>query len=238
MKIKYFVISDIHGHFDEMLFALNEKGYDPENENYHLIVIGDMFDRGDQSIDVLEYLYDLHQAKKATIILGNHDNFLIELLNGEYSKAYFNLKHNGLAKTIESLTNKKTGKMRSLKYLKQDILDKYPYLHNWLLSLPLFYELGDFIFAHGGIDNKNGDWRNNSRRDFIWSKEIELDRIEGKTVVCGHHRVPCIRFPKEDYKKLFKKHPEAFDILRLDGKILIDGYVEVSKRINVLILEL
>jgi len=238
MKKKYFVLSDIHGHFTEMLFALSEKDYDSENQHHHLIVIGDMFDRGEQSKEVLEYLYNLHKEMKATIIIGNHDNFLIELLNGEYSKAYFNMKHNGLSKTIESLTNKKTGKLRNLKYLKEDILNKYPYLHDWLKSLPLFYELGDYIFAHGGIDNKHGDWRNNTRRSFIWSREVELERIEGKTVVSGHHRVPCIRYPGEDYKKLFKNNPEAFDILELEGKILIDGYVEVSKRINVLVFEM
>jgi hypothetical protein len=33
-------------------------------------------------------------------------------------------------------------------------------------------------------------------------------------------------------------HPDAFDILYEEGKILIDGFVEVSDRINVLILDL
>lgn len=238
MKKKYFVISDIHGFYNEMIRDLSNEGYNSENEAHHLIVIGDMFDRGNKSKEVLEYLYPLNKAKKATIIIGNHEIFLIELLDGEYLKAYFNVNHNGTDKTIASLTGKKVGKLRSLKYLKDNIILKYPYLKDWLKSLPLFYELGDYIFVHGGIDNKYGNWRNNSMQDFTWSREIELDPIAGKIVVSGHHRVAYIRYPGANYTNLFKTNPEAFQILEKKGKILIDGFVEVSKKINVLILEI
>ena len=56
----YYVISDIHGYFDEMISALAKSGYDSNNSEHHLIVIGDMFDRGTQSKQVLEYLYNLN----------------------------------------------------------------------------------------------------------------------------------------------------------------------------------
>jgi serine/threonine protein phosphatase 1 len=55
---KYFIISDIHGHYNEMITALNNAGFN-HNSNHILIVLGDMFDRGNQSKEVLEYLHEL-----------------------------------------------------------------------------------------------------------------------------------------------------------------------------------
>ncbi len=104
--------------------------------------------------------------------------------------------------------------------------------------MPLFIEIKDHIFVHGGIKHGTKKWRENSQRDFIWGRESQFRIVPGKTVVCGHERVSTIRYPKKDQKKLFISNPEAFDILKSDGKIYIDAYVEISKKINVLKLEL
>ena len=101
-KEKYFIISDIHGHYDEMIMALYNYKQDSDNPTHNLIVIGDLFDRGTKSKEVLEYLHPLCIQKKATVILGNHDNFLIEFFDKKYLSVYFNIKHNGTSKTLES----------------------------------------------------------------------------------------------------------------------------------------
>ncbi len=238
MRKMYFVISDIHGHFDEMITSLNNSGYGEDNINHHLIVIGDMFDRGTQSKEVLEYLYNLNKLNKATIILGNHDYFIIELLNGDYKRTMFNIMFNGTGETISSLLNIKYEVEMDLEKIKNEILEKYKFLEEWLKSLPLFYELGDYIFVHGGINGDNKDWKNGTIKDFVWSKQNELPPVKGKIMVVGHTRVTTIRYPKVDYKKLLVENPKAFTILYEKDKIFIDGFVEVSKRINVLKLKI
>ena len=45
---KFFVISDVHGFYNEMREALDEAGFDPNNENHLLISCGDNWDRGPQ----------------------------------------------------------------------------------------------------------------------------------------------------------------------------------------------
>ncbi len=234
---KYFVISDIHGYYNEMITALNKNGYDSKNEKHHLIVIGDMFDRGAQSKEVLEYLYKLNKEQKASVILGNHDNFLIELLDGEYFKAIFNIRHNGTGKTITSLLGIENTRVSELEDVRKQIISKYPYLYNWLKSLPLYLEISDYIFVHGGIDGSNSDWKQKPAKEFFWSRQKSLEPVKGKTMVVGHSRVATIRYPKANYKSLFISNPEAFNILYDNDKIFIDAFVEISKTINVLVIE-
>lgn len=238
MKKKYFIISDIHGHYDEMINDVLLCGFDKSNNYHHLLVLGDMFDRGYQSKEVLEYLYSLIKEDKASLILGNHDKFLLDFLEGDYSRLMFNMIHNGFLKTLESLVERELSLNENWDDINFEIKEKYIYLYHLLRNLPLYIEISNYIFVHGGIKYNDGNWKNNNTRDFTWSRESMLDSIPNKIVVAGHQRVATIRFPGVDYEKLYEENPNAFRILRQDGKILIDSYVEISKQINVLILEL
>ena len=235
---KYFIISDIHGHYDEMIRDLNIHKYNPNNINHHLLVLGDLFDRGTQSKEVLEYMYDLRLKNRVTIILGNHDSFLIQFLDGEYKKLFFNMTHNGFKSTLESLVGRSLTFDENWDDINYEIKSKYIYLYNFISTQHLYIEIGKYIFVHGGIIYNNGDWKNNKERDYTWSRESNLERIPGKIVVSGHERVSKIRFPRMNQEELILKNPDAFNILEMEGKILIDSYVEISKKINVLILEL
>ena len=236
--MKYFVISDIHAHFNAMISALKNKNFNPDKNNNHLLVLGDLFDRGNQAKEVLEYLYPLSKKNKATIILGNHDSFLLEFLNGDNSNVMFNAYYNGFGATLYSLSGIKLNS-NNINKIRDVIEEKYPYLKEWLDSFPLYLELDKYIFVHGGIDGSINNWQERlNKHDFIWSYENELPPVQGKIVVAGHKRIPTIKYKNVDYYKLFRRKPEAFDILYLDNKILIDRFVEVSNELNVLILEI
>lgn len=236
--MKYFVISDIHSHYDAMILALEKHGYDTRDKTHHLLVLGDIFDRGPQAKEVLDYLYHLNMLDKATIILGNHDSFLIDFLKKQHQRTFFNVVHNGFGKTLFQLSGIKPT-MKNLNLVQETIEMEYSFLLKWLESFPYYLEIGDYIFVHGGIDGKVHNWKNKlSKRDYIWSREFNLTEIPGKIIVAGHHRVATIISKTKDYPLLFQEHPEFFDILYLDGKILIDRFVEVSNEINVLILDI
>ena len=57
--MKYFIVADVHGFYDEMIEALNRAGYDPDNKNHTFVSLGDMFDRGEQANEVLDFLVQL-----------------------------------------------------------------------------------------------------------------------------------------------------------------------------------
>ena len=75
--MRYFCVSDIHGHYLDLIDALDKAGFDKEKD--HLVVLGDMFDRGKDSHKVFRYLYDLTKEGVATVVKGNHELFIEEV---------------------------------------------------------------------------------------------------------------------------------------------------------------
>jgi len=235
--MNYFVISDIHGHFDEMITCLDEAGYDEKDNTHKLIVVGDMIDRGSQSKEVLEYAYRLYKDNKAHVIMGNHDKFLLDFFNKDYKKVIFNFERNGHMETFKSLLNKEV-KEEEFDQINQELFSKYNHLYEFLNELPCFLEIEDYIFVHGGIDVSLDDWRKDSVRNFTWNYQFKMDPLPGKTIVCGHVQVAYIRSEEKDLKKVYEETPELFDIFHRDGVIYIDGSILTTKKINVLRLEI
>ena len=54
--IKYFCVSDVHSFYNELINALNSKNFDINNNEHKLILCGDAFDRGDDTVKVFEFL--------------------------------------------------------------------------------------------------------------------------------------------------------------------------------------
>ena len=146
-KKKMFIISDVHGYYDEMIKALEEAGYDENNSEHKLICLGDLTDRGAQSLAVYEYLKRLSDEDKAIVLPGNHSLFLIQFLQGSYSP--FNYLHNGLNETIADFWHRTAPfeswcmlegncEMNQINYAKwvdicrKDINEEYPELLPWL----------------------------------------------------------------------------------------------------------
>ena len=236
--MKYFVISDIHSHYSAMIESLRKKEYNPNNSAHHLIVLGDLFDRGYQTVDVLDYLYNLYLEDKVTIVVGNHDTFLIDFLNGDHNRTYFNCIYNGFDKTLYQLSGTDPT-IDNLSEIQSVINKNYPHLLGFLNQFHDYLEIGDYIFVHGGIDGSVSNWREKlTTHDFVWGREINCKRIPNKIVVAGHHRVSQIRVETKNHSLLFQLKPEMFDILYEDGKILIDRFVEVTNELNVLVIEI
>ena len=60
-KYKYFIVSDIHGFYDELMSSLNEKGFDSQNKDHYLISLGDAMDRGPKNLEVIKFLNNLER---------------------------------------------------------------------------------------------------------------------------------------------------------------------------------
>ena len=127
--LKYFVISDIHSHYEAMITALEKHKYDEHNPNHHLLVLGDLFDRGKEAILVLEYLFRLNLEEKATIILGNHDTFLLDFLQGKQDRSYFNIIRNGFGETLQQLSGIEA-LYENFKQINNNIIYNYSFLEN------------------------------------------------------------------------------------------------------------
>ena len=73
---KYFVVSDIHSCYDELINLLTQNSFIIENDtiissNYTLIINGDFIDKGPYPFKVIDFIYN--NLDKIKIIIGNHD---------------------------------------------------------------------------------------------------------------------------------------------------------------------
>ncbi len=83
----HFVVSDIHGFYNELLVGLGKAGYDKNDDNHILVVAGDVFDRGPGAIEVYEYLKSIPQDR-LVLLKGNHEDLYLELLGKDYPEGY------------------------------------------------------------------------------------------------------------------------------------------------------
>ena len=97
--MKYFVSADIHGFFNEWQAALQEKGFDINNPEHKIIICGDMFDRGKQPKQIIEFI--LANKDKVILIRGNHEDLMQEMIERN-STTYGDLI-NGTAYTVVDL---------------------------------------------------------------------------------------------------------------------------------------
>ena len=97
---KFYVVSDIHGFADEMIEALDEAGFDTNDEDSWLISLGDVLDRGPQSQEVIDYLMGL---PRSILLKGNHEVLMQELIEREFPYSYD--WHNGTAQSVIDLAS-------------------------------------------------------------------------------------------------------------------------------------
>lgn len=84
---KYIAISDIHGQHDLFIELLQKHSVIDSTQKWiydkgHLVIVGDMFDRGDQVTEVLWFLFYLEQQAalaggKVHVLLGNHELMIL-----------------------------------------------------------------------------------------------------------------------------------------------------------------
>ena len=227
-----FVVSDIHGHYDELISSLESAGFDENNENHLLIVCGDIFDRGLDSLEVYKYLRRLSSKNKAIILRGNHDTMFTEFLKGEDS--WFNFIYNGMKTTFDSFLER-TMSFESFIYIDlgldmtdldekeldkiwnkyQDMTRKYILDNNegileWFSSLPDYYETKNYIFTHGGIDVTVKDWHKPRYYPINTYKYIKWDALTwddgsffGKEITNTDKKVVIGHFGTEQLRKMY-----------------------------------
>lgn len=135
-------LSDVHGQYLVTLKLLRENRIIDENNNWifgngHLVLVGDIFDRGDQVTELLWFFHKLErQAPKSGgqvhVLLGNHE---LMVLTGDLR--YLHKKYRYTMAVMQMPLN--------------ELFSKNSYLGAWLRSRPLAITINDMAFVHGGF---------------------------------------------------------------------------------------
>ncbi|WP_420318184.1 metallophosphoesterase [Ekhidna sp.] len=141
---KIAALSDIHGQYDLAVEILQNNQIIDEELNWsfgkgHLVIVGDIFDRGDTVTEVLWLIYKLEkQAQKAGgnlhYLLGNHEYMVLH-------------------KDLRYLHEKYPVVSELLKMSYDDLYGKNTVLGRWLRSKHTIIKINEHVFVHGGISN-------------------------------------------------------------------------------------
>lgn len=247
--MKLFVVSDIHSFFTPFKEELNLKGFDNNNPEHYLVICGDVFDRGDESEELLEYLLSINNL---IYVKGNHEYLLEQMIQRGYPHNHD--YSNGTVKTVLDLsTNANSAqimcqeayhKVKPLlnKYVDYFETKNYIFVHGWI---PVNFKLGQD--AWNGVGFYNPDWRKASHDD--WYSASWLNGMNyamkgivepGKTIVCGHYHTSWGHTIQDKENGIIStpwgKHAN-FNPFYCEGCIAIDACTAYSGKVNVLVIE-
>jgi len=238
---KLFVVADIHGHYTILRQALDELGFDENNENHVFISCGDLFDRGNENLSVYKFVKGL---KHKVLIRGNHEDMLYSALESGNLTSTDN--DNGTKLTVSELLGEDAvnpdGSFDTALHA-----EKISEIKAFIDSMQNHLEVGNYVFTHGWLPvlfegyypKIPENWRDASKEDwelahiFEWQQFYSVKAVlEGKTIVCGHR--PSYLAHVFDSSR----EPDCTAPFYGDGIIAIDAGTYKSGRMNVIVIEL
>lgn len=246
---KLFCVSDIHGFYDEFRLALDNSGFDAENEEHWLIVLGDNFGRGPDPIGVMRYLNGL---PRKVLIKGNHELLLQDVCERGYPHS--NDYSNGTFDTVCEFGGAGLGRG-----FEECCIITEQRIKSFIYSMVPYFETKNYVFTHGFIPvncddgmpmyyrrnrkfSKKENWREAHASE--WEQAMWLNGMEmvhngfgiDKCIVVGHWHASWGRM-------VFENGPEFgefadFSPYYYDNELIaIDGCTAYSGKVNVLVLE-
>ncbi|MFL6548825.1 MAG: metallophosphoesterase [Povalibacter sp.] len=142
-KASYFVVADTHGEFEILAQMLMQHHVLDRNLHWsfgrgHLVILGDVFDRGAYQTEILWLIYALEaEARKAGgavhLVLGNHE---VMILRGDLR--YLNAKYRATAQALGVSSY-------------SELFGADSVLGQWLRSKPAMLKINRMLFLHGGV---------------------------------------------------------------------------------------
>ncbi|MGH1331793.1 MAG: metallophosphoesterase [Paracoccaceae bacterium] len=148
----------------------------------HILFVGDLIDRGEQSARVIEMVMDMPEA---TCLLGNHERMCLDFLDNPEERGARWLRNGGL-QTVASYgvsgAQSELTKMRDALALAMG--DKQI---NWLMQRPLYAKYGNLYAIHAGA-NPEVPIEEQGEKPLIWGHPQfrKQARVDGHWVVHGH----------------------------------------------------
>lgn len=142
MPERLLAVSDLEGNFEAAIRLLRAQGVIDGNLHWrfgtgHLVLLGDMVDRGDNVVPLLWLLYRLEAEARAAggalhYVLGNHEQYLLQGRPKSAHEKYY-------------------GTVRAAGIDYGELWSTRTELGRWLRSKPVLVQVGDTLFTHGGI---------------------------------------------------------------------------------------
>lgn len=189
--MRVYAIGDIHGHLElltEMHARIAQEIARDKPEDWRIVHLGDLVDRGPDSRGVIDFLIAAAKHDSRNIVLtGNHDVGFLDFLAEPDPESLF-ARHGGRETAMSYGVDLKTSDAAGLWHSHRALAAAVPDSHlRFLRTLPRSISFGDFFFCHAGIrpgialENQDPD-------DLIWIRNEFLNHpgLHPKVVVHGH----------------------------------------------------
>jgi serine/threonine protein phosphatase 1 len=198
--MRVYAIGDVHGRADLLEPLLGWIAEDHQRRGgeaaLHIVMIGDVIDRGPASAKVIELLIaEDRGGAQRHFLCGNHEEMLLAILDGESEGVARWLDHGG-AETLESYGVDPTRFWDDPEALPRVLRSAIPSRHIAFLRAMLEQvRIGDYLFVHAGI-RPGVPIEEQTARDLRWIRKDFLNSAadHGPMVVHGHTIVPKVEY--------------------------------------------
>lgn len=220
-------VSDIHGNLPFLRGLLAQVRFSPADE---LVLVGDLFEKGEDSLALLRYVMDLGRTHRVYPLCGNCDDIdraFLEARPDIDEKLWPVFRywggHNLILQLGAELGLHPEGP-EDLPALRAAILRERPAEVEFLLSMPHILAAGRYIFVHGGIPREDPleglDAHACMKNDDFLGQGLSFDRW----VVVGHWPVTLYRPAIPSAAPLIdrRRHIISIDggcVLKVDGQL-------------------
>ena len=191
-----FAIGDVHG-CKSLLERIHKKILKKSKKvkgNKILIYLGDYVDRGHKAKETIDAIINFRPKDfKCIFIRGNHDQMLLDFVNGK-SESLTVWLYNGGAETLKSYCGREISddllnRSSKKRQIREKFIKALPKEHlHFFNGLQFFYTWKDYFFVHAGIDPSR-PLSKQRKTDMIWTrtpKFLASNQPFEKIIVHGH----------------------------------------------------
>ena len=222
------VISDIHGNLP-FLKGVLEKAHFSQDDI--LIVLGDILERNEGSLDTLRYVMELSETHTVHTLLGNCDNLVLDFVDHSgdlnedfFHKRWFTLGERSVLVKMAHLAGAPIDTPVDYPAARSAIARTFKPELDFLRSLPHIFLNNDYLFVHGGVPREDRleelEAFSCMKNDDFWNQGHSFRRW----VIVGHWPVTLYRTDIPSAAPIIdrEKHIISIDggcVLKWDGQL-------------------
>jgi serine/threonine protein phosphatase 1 len=173
-------IGDIHGHYDKAKELWEKIRFNDEEDL--LIFHGDYIDRGAESVRTLQFVKFLVEGHENIIALkGNHEDFMQSFFD------IYSIEDADWWNLYDLWLEPRNGGDVTLKQLSKIDRREFYKLLRFVQKLPLYLDLGEYLFVHAGVHPGKENLADQTEHDFLWIRDKFLKYYKGKQIIVAGH---------------------------------------------------
>jgi serine/threonine protein phosphatase 1 len=190
--MRIYAVGDVHGRLDllrDLLAAIEADAAARPSAETHVIMLGDLIDRGPDSAGIVDFFLNTPPAFASIHqLMGNHEEMLLKLIDTPTEELMAHFLRYGGRETFESYDVPQIMLDLPERYPASALLDHIPAAHRaFFRAMGDAIRVGDYLFVHAGI-RPDVPLEEQSPSDVRWIRNPFLESAvdHGVIVVHGH----------------------------------------------------